>query len=159
VDSIEFKALVNAFGKFTRDRQFCAIGSVKSNIGHPEAASTMAQLAKVVLQFQDERIFPSIKSEPINPNINFEESQFYLQRQISDWKRPVININGIEQEFPRRATISSFGAGGSNAHIILEEYRKKDKGSKQKMKNFSRHTFLSYRPKMRNASKYRQVGF
>jgi amino acid adenylation domain-containing protein len=136
VDSIEFKALVNAFGKFTRDRQFCAIGSVKSNIGHPEAASTMAQLAKVVLQFQDERIFPSIKSEPINPNINFEESQFYLQRQISDWKRPVININGIEQEFPRRATISSFGAGGSNAHIILEEYRKKDKGSKTKNEKF-----------------------
>jgi polyketide synthase PksN len=129
-DSIELRALLKAFGRFTTDTRFCAIGSVKSNIGHPEWASGMAQLAKVILQFQDARLFPSIKADPLNPDVTFDGTPFYLQRQMSDWKRPVIKKNGIEQEFPRRATISTFGAGGSNAHIILEEYRKKNEGSK-----------------------------
>jgi thioesterase domain-containing protein/3-oxoacyl-(acyl-carrier-protein) synthase/acyl carrier protein/ubiquinone/menaquinone biosynthesis C-methylase UbiE len=121
-DPIELAGLVKAFGNFTEDTQFCAIGSVKSNIGHPESASGMAQLSKVILQFQDRQLFPSIKADFLNPNISFDKTPFYLQNRLSEWKRPVVKNKGNEREFPRRATISSFGAGGSNAHMILEEY-------------------------------------
>lgn len=121
-DSIEITALNKAFQKFTTDQRFCAIGSVKSNIGHPEAASGIAQLTKVVLQLHHKQLVPSIKAETLNPDINFEDTPYYLQRELQEWKRPVIRINGEEREFPRRATISSLGAGGSDAHLIVEEY-------------------------------------
>ncbi|WGV58343.1 SDR family NAD(P)-dependent oxidoreductase [Brevibacillus brevis] len=121
-DPIELKALTNAFSKQTDDVQFCAIGSVKSNIGHAEAASGISQLTKVILQLQHQELVPSIKAEPLNPHIHFAETPFYLQKARQKWERPVLRINGEEREVPRRATISSFGAGGSNAHLILEEY-------------------------------------
>ncbi|BBB93455.1 MAG TPA: beta-ketoacyl synthase N-terminal-like domain-containing protein [Methylomusa anaerophila] len=121
-DPIEITGLNKAFQKFTRDQQFCAIGSVKSNIGHAEAASGISQLTKVILQLQHQQLVPSIKAEPLNPGINFNNSPFYLQRELQEWKRPVVRNNGDEREFPRRATVSSFGAGGSNAHLIIEEY-------------------------------------
>lgn len=121
-DPIEVKALTNAFRKFTKDRQFCAIGSVKSNIGHTEAASGISQLAKVILQLQHRQLVPSINAQPLNPNIDLVDTPFYLQSELKPWLRPVLKLNGVEQEFPRRATINSFGAGGSNAHIIIEEY-------------------------------------
>ncbi|ASJ54821.1 polyketide synthase [Brevibacillus formosus] len=121
-DPIELKALTNAFSKQTDDVQFCAIGSVKSNIGHAEAASGISQLTKVILQLQHRELVPSIKAEPLNPHVNFAETPFYLQKARQKWDRPVVRINGEEREVPRRATISSFGAGGSNAHLILEEY-------------------------------------
>ncbi|NTU29407.1 SDR family NAD(P)-dependent oxidoreductase [Brevibacillus sp. HB1.1] len=121
-DPIELKALTNAFSKQTDDVQFCAIGSVKSNIGHAEAASGISQLTKVILQLQHQELVPSIKAEPLNPHVNFAETPFYLQKDRQKWERPLVSINGEEREVPRRATISSFGAGGSNAHLILEEY-------------------------------------
>jgi 3-oxoacyl-(acyl-carrier-protein) synthase/acyl carrier protein len=121
-DPVEITALHKAFKKFTADQQFCAIGSVKSNIGHAEAASGISQLTKVILQMQHRQLVPTIKAEPLNPNISFDNTPFYLQRELQEWKRPVVRIDGDEQEFPRRATVSSFGAGGSNAHLIIEEY-------------------------------------
>jgi len=121
-DPVEITALDKAFRKFTTDRQFCAIGSVKSNIGHAEAASGISQVTKVVLQLQHRQLVPTIKAEPLNPNISFDTTPFYLQKDLQAWKRPVVKIDGYEQEFPRRATVSSFGAGGSNAHLIIEEY-------------------------------------
>jgi acyl transferase domain-containing protein/thioesterase domain-containing protein/aryl carrier-like protein len=121
-DSIEIAALNKAFSKLTDDRQFCAIGSVKSNIGHAEAASGISQLTKVVLQLQSQELVPSIKAEPLNPDINLANTPFYLQREVREWKRPVVELGGEKREYPRRATISSFGAGGSNAHLIVEEY-------------------------------------
>ncbi len=121
-DPIEVTALNKAFQKFTTDQQFCAIGSVKSNIGHAEAASGISQLTKVVLQLQNKKLVPSIKADPLNPNINFENTPFYLQRELQEWKRPVVKIDGEEREYPRRATVSSFGGGGSNVHLIVEEY-------------------------------------
>ncbi|MEA5576032.1 SDR family NAD(P)-dependent oxidoreductase [Anabaena sp. UHCC 0451] len=121
-DPIELNALNQAFQKFTQDQGFCAIGSVKSNIGHAEAASGISQLTKVILQLQHQQLVPSINAEPLNPNLSFDNSPFYLQQKLQPWQRPVLNIDGQEREFPRRATVSSFGAGGSNAHLIVEEY-------------------------------------
>nr|QEO74721.1 short-chain dehydrogenase/reductase SDR [uncultured bacterium] len=121
-DTIEVSALTAGFRKFTADRQFCAIGSVKSNIGHAEAASGMSQLIKVILQMRQRQLVPTIKAEPLNPNIDFAQTPFRLQRQLEEWKQPVLARDGATRTYPRRATVSSFGAGGSNAHLILEEF-------------------------------------
>ena len=121
-DSIELNALNKAFQKFTEAQSFCAIGSVKSNIGHAEAASGISQLTKVILQLQHQQLVPSINAESLNPNLSFDGSPFYLQQKLQPWQRPKLNIDGQERKFPRRATVSSFGAGGANAHLIIEEY-------------------------------------
>jgi len=122
-DAIELNALTAGFGKYTAERQFCAIGSVKSNIGHAEAASGMSQLIKVLLQLQHRQLAPTIKAQPLNPNISFEQTPFHLQRRLEPWHRPTVALDdGERREYPLRATVSSFGAGGSNAHLIVEEY-------------------------------------
>ncbi|MDP4182128.1 MAG: SDR family NAD(P)-dependent oxidoreductase, partial [Bacillota bacterium] len=121
-DPIEITGLVKAFGNYTREKQFCPIGSVKSNIGHLESAAGIAALTKVLLQMKHNQLAPSINSEKTNPNIKFENTPFYVQHCLEEWKQPVVNIDGKVSVYPRRAGLSSFGAGGSNAHIILEEY-------------------------------------
>ncbi|MDO9105380.1 MAG: amino acid adenylation domain-containing protein [Methylovulum sp.] len=126
-DALELSALNKAFGQADGDGQYCAIGSVKSNIGHAEAASGMSQLTKVILQLQHQQLAPSIKAEPLNPNINFGQGPFYLQRELQPWRRPVVKstrADGLVQEleYPRRALVNSFGAGGSNATLIIEEF-------------------------------------
>ncbi|MGK3962581.1 SDR family NAD(P)-dependent oxidoreductase [Sorangium sp. So ce118] len=122
-DPIEIAGLSKAFQPFTQDRQFCAIGSVKSNIGHCESAAGIAGVTKVLLQMKHGQLAPSLHSETLNPNIDFAETPFYVQRGLSEWKRPVLSIDGVALESPRLAGISSFGAGGSNAHVVIEEYR------------------------------------
>ena len=117
-DPIEIAGLTRAFEEFTDERQFCSIGSAKSNIGHLEAAAGVAAVAKVLLQLKHRQLAPSLHSATINPNIRFEQTPFLLQRDLATWKRPV--FDGVEQ--PLRAAISSFGAGGSNANLIMEEY-------------------------------------
>src|SRR3546814_11325655 len=83
----------------------------------------MSQLIKVILQLQHRQLAPTIKAQPLNPNIAFEQTPFYLQRQLGEWRRPVLALDGGEpREYPLRATVSSFGAGGSNAHLIVEDY-------------------------------------
>ena len=113
-DAIELNALATAFRRSTPDTQFCAIGSVKSNIGHAEAASGITQLIKTILQLRHARFVPHLKAQPLNPNLVFEPTPFRLQRTLEDWPQP--------DGHPRRAAVSSFGAGGSNAHLIVEEY-------------------------------------
>ncbi|MEM7396688.1 MAG: beta-ketoacyl synthase N-terminal-like domain-containing protein, partial [Verrucomicrobiota bacterium] len=117
-DAIEFRALSDAFRASTPDRNFCPIGSVKSNIGHAEAASGISQLTKVVLQMQHRRLVPTIQAEPRNPELNFDDSPFFLEETGGPWERPVVD----DKEAPRRAAISSFGAGGTNAHLLVEEW-------------------------------------
>lgn len=117
-DPIEIAGLSKAFKKHTQDKQFCAIGSAKSNIGHCESAAGIAGLAKVLLQMKHGQLVPSLHSEVLNPNIDFINSPFVVQQELTEWKRPV--INGVE--IPRRAGVSSFGAGGANGHIVIEEY-------------------------------------
>ncbi|MDP4181445.1 MAG: beta-ketoacyl synthase N-terminal-like domain-containing protein [Bacillota bacterium] len=122
-DPIEISGLTKAFNEYTSDRNFCSIGSIKSNIGHLESASGIASITKVLLQMKHKQLVPSIHSDVKNPNIDFNDSPFYVQNRLEDWKQPVIMENGRRMVYPRRAGISSFGAGGANAHIILEEYQ------------------------------------
>ncbi|WP_316173212.1 polyketide synthase, partial [Bradyrhizobium sp. SZCCHNRI2049] len=121
-DPIEIAGLTQAFRRDTQDTQFCAIGSAKSNIGHLEAAAGIAGLTKVILQLRHKQLVPSLHAEELNPNIDFGKTPFVVQRALAEWKRPIIEENGTRRELPRIAGISSFGAGGSNAHIVVEEY-------------------------------------
>ena len=121
-DPIEIRGLTNAFRKYTEDIAFCAIGSVKSNIGHLESAAGFAGIAKVVLQMQYQELVPSIHADQLNPNIRFDNTPFYVQRELAAWQPPVIQADGRQTRYPRRAAVSAFGVGGSNAHVILEEY-------------------------------------
>ncbi|MFC1886869.1 beta-ketoacyl synthase N-terminal-like domain-containing protein, partial [Thermodesulfobacteriota bacterium] len=121
-DPIEIAGLTRAYREYTTDKQYCSIGSVKSNIGHLEAAAGIVGLTKVLLQMQYQQLVPTIHSKKLNPNINFKDSPFYVQRELMEWNQPVIQENGTEKRYPRRATISSFGAGGANAHVVVEEY-------------------------------------
>lgn len=123
-DPIEMTGLCKAFDAYTEEKQFCAIGSVKSNIGHLEATAGIAGLTKILLQFKHGVVVPSIHSVVLNPNISFEDTPFYVPQNLVPWKRPLItNKEGKLEEIPRRAMLSSFGAGGSNAHLIVEEFR------------------------------------
>uniref|UniRef100_UPI00272B21A7 type I polyketide synthase n=1 Tax=Vallitalea guaymasensis TaxID=1185412 RepID=UPI00272B21A7 len=121
-DPIEITGLNQAFGGYTKDTHFCSIGSVKSNIGHLEAAAGVAGVTKIVQQMNNKQIAPSLHSQELNPNINFTKTPFVVQQKLGYWKRPTINIDNEEREYPRIAGLSSFGAGGANAHIIIEEY-------------------------------------
>jgi polyketide synthase PksN len=121
-DPIEVRALTKAFRKYTDKKQFCAIGSVKSNVGHLEGAAGVVAVTKVLLQMKHRKLVPSLHSGELNPIINFENSPFTVQRELSDWKRPLLKKEGVEYEYPRMAGISAFGAGGSNAHILIQEF-------------------------------------
>src|SRR5262249_31158375 len=108
---------VQGFG--TTAQGYCAIGSLKTNIGHLEAAAGIAGLTKVVLQMQHGELVPSLHAQRLNPNIDFAATPFVLQRERAAWARPP---RGDGSEGTRIAGISSFGAGGSNAHVVVEEY-------------------------------------
>ena len=121
-DPIEIQGLVRAFNTFTKDKQFCSIGSVKSNIGHAESAAGISGLTKVILQLYYKTLVPSLHAEPVNPYLQMASTPFYIQQRKEEWKQPVVVENQKERVLPRRAAVSSFGATGSNAHVILEEY-------------------------------------
>jgi acyl transferase domain-containing protein len=111
-DPIEIAALTKAFNYTTDRKQFCAIGSVKTNIGHVDAAAGVAGLIKVALMLHHRQIPPSLHFKRPNPDIDFDNSPFFVATKILDW-----DDNGQK----RRAGISSFGIGGTNVHAILEE--------------------------------------
>lgn len=121
-DPVEIQGLNRAFRNWTKNKQFCAIGSSKSNIGHLEAAAGIAGLAKVLLQFKYRELFPSLHVEKLNPYIPFKDTPFYVVDSLRQWKQPEITINRETAVYPRRAGLSSFGASGSNAFLIIEEY-------------------------------------
>ncbi|MGJ7907989.1 SDR family NAD(P)-dependent oxidoreductase [Actinopolyspora sp. H202] len=121
-DAIEFASLRKVFDKHTQDKQFCALGAVKSTLGNLEAASGIAQLSKVVLQIGHRQLVPFLERGSLNPGVEVEDTAFFLPQRAQQWQRPVANLDGQEKEYPRRATISAFGAGGSNAHLVVEEY-------------------------------------
>ncbi len=111
-DPVEIAGLTQAFRLGTERNQFCAIGSVKSNIGHLDAAAGIAGLIKTSLALQNAKIPASLHYTQPNPKINFAETPFYVNARLADWP---------SGETPRRAGVSAFGSGGTNAHVILEE--------------------------------------
>jgi phthiocerol/phenolphthiocerol synthesis type-I polyketide synthase E len=119
-DPIEVKALTRAFAERTDRKQFCGIGSAKSNIGHAGAAAGVAALIKAALALRRELIPPSLLFDQPNPQIDFANSPFYVVTEPTPWKS-----NGV----PRRAGVSAFGIGGTNAHVILEEAPARAPGS------------------------------
>ncbi|MFD2408148.1 SDR family NAD(P)-dependent oxidoreductase [Azorhizophilus paspali] len=123
-DPIEIASLVRAFNSGTEmpAKQYCAIGSIKSNIGHCESAAGIAGVTKVLLQLKHRQLAPSLHAGELNPEIDFASSPFAVQQSLAEWRRPKVVINGGSQEFKRIATVSSFGAGGANAHVVIEEY-------------------------------------
>ncbi|MFI9273249.1 type I polyketide synthase [Kitasatospora sp. NPDC052896] len=111
-DPIEVAALTTAFRTTTTRHQYCALGSVKTNIGHLGAAAGMAGLLKAVLALEHQAIPPNLHFENPNPLIDFTTSPFYVPTTLTPWPHT---------GSPRRAAVSAFGVGGTNAHVILEE--------------------------------------
>ncbi len=112
-DPVEVAALTQVFRARTEKRGYCALGSIKSNLGHLESAAGAAGLIKTVLALRHRQIPPSLHFDSPNPEIDFASSPFYLNTELAEWKS--------DGTSPRRAGVSSFGIGGTNAHVILEE--------------------------------------
>jgi len=110
-DPIEVKALIKTFN--TEKREFCRIGSVKSNVGHLMCAAGVAGFIKTVLALRHQLIPPSLNFQTPNIQIDFENSPFLVNTKLHQWK---------EDGYPLRAGVSSFGIGGTNAHVVLERY-------------------------------------
>jgi polyketide synthase PksN len=118
-DPIEIAGLSNAFKSYAVENQTCAIGSIKSNIGHLEAAAGVVSVSKALLQMKHRRLAPSLHSSELNEFIDFQNSPFYVVQRVEEWKAK--EVGGVR--LPLRAGVSSFGAGGANAHVILEDYQ------------------------------------
>ena len=112
-DPIEVSALTQVFRRSTPEVGFCGIGSVKSNIGHLDVAAGIAGLIKTIYALKNRKLPPTINYKEPNPELRLSESPFYIVDKLTEWEP----INGR-----RIAGVSSFGMGGTNAHIILEEY-------------------------------------
>ena len=112
-DPIEIQALTQAFRAGTERKGFCAIGSVKSNVGHLDAAAGVVGLLKTVLALKHKQIPPSLHFERPNPEIDFADTPFYVNATLAEWR---------SADTPRRAGVSSFGIGGTNVHLIMEEF-------------------------------------
>jgi polyketide synthase PksN len=117
-DPVEISGLNNAFARHGAGHRSCPIGSVKTNIGHLEAAAGVVGVCKALLQMQHRQLVPSLHSVQLNEHIDFASSPFYVQQRLEEWKEK--EIDGVR--FPLRAGVSSFGAGGANAHVVLEQY-------------------------------------
>jgi len=111
-DPIELSALTDVYREHTKERGFCAIGSVKSNFGHLSCAAGVAGLIKTALVLEHGAIPPTVHYRQPNPAIDFLSSPFFVTQHLYPWKR---------KGHPRRAGVSSFGVGGTNAHLIIEE--------------------------------------
>lgn len=111
-DPIEVQALTEAFAEATDQKNFCALGAVKANIGHLDAAAGTAGLIKTALMLRNKKLVPTINYKETNPNIDLKNSPFYVNTQFRDWN-PDCKV--------RRAGVSSFGIGGTNVHVVLEE--------------------------------------
>ena len=110
-DPIEIAALTKAFRTFTQRSEYCAIGSVKTNVGHLDAAAAVAGMIKTVLALKHRQLPPSLHFNEANPEIDFPSTPFFVNTQLREWT----------SDGPRRAGVMSTGMGGTNAHIVLEE--------------------------------------
>ncbi len=119
-DVIEFEALRQVFG--TGASKYCALGTVKSNMGHLDTAAGITGFIKTVLCLKNKQLVPSLHFTSPNPELNYETSPFYVNTELKNWKSPY--------KGPCRAGVSSFGIGGTNAHVVLEEYIKEEEANK-----------------------------
>ena len=111
-DPIEIKALTKAFQSKTEKKAFCGIGSIKSNLGHLDAAAGIAGLIKTILSLEHRMIPATLHYHSPNPEIDFADSPFYVHDKLIEW---------AGDKTARRAGVSSFGIGGTNAHVVIEE--------------------------------------
>ena len=122
-DAAEFGGLQRAFEKHSSSRkQWCALGSVKSQIGHTKAAAGSASLFKVVMALHHKVLPPTIKVSEPNPALKIEDSPFYLNTETRPWIH--------DPKTMRKGSVSSFGFGGSNFHVALEEYQSGEVGGR-----------------------------
>lgn len=125
-DPIEIKGLTKAFKKFTSKKQFCAIGSLKTNMGHLVAASGAAAVIKVALSLYHRKLPPSINFQEPNPYINFPDSPVYINDRLKDWS----------SENLRYAATSSFGFSGTNCHMLLERFESANRFSSRTQEQY-----------------------
>ena len=126
-DPIEIKALTQAYHDDIRKIGYCAVGSVKTNVGHLQMASGIVGLIKTTLCLYHQKIAPTLHFKNPNPQIDFERSPFYINTQLQDWKN---------DNYPRRAGVNSLGIGGTNAHLILEEFTVEKESNKQQLPGY-----------------------
>lgn len=117
-DPIEVKALTETFRKWTNKKNYCALGSVKTNIGHLSTAAGVASVIKVILSMKHKEIPPVNHFQVPNEHINFEDSPFYVNRELIPWEKQ----NGKNLV----AAVSSFGFSGTNCHLVISDYEKQD---------------------------------
>ena len=113
-DPIELEALATVFQEKTSKKNFCALASVKSNIGHTASAAGVASVHKVLLSLRHRTLVPTLNVRKENSNFDFANSPFYISREMKAWEVPAGSL--------RRAGVSSFGFSGTNAHLVIEEY-------------------------------------
>lgn len=113
-DAIEYQALTETFRQFTKKRGYCALGSLKTNIGHAFFGSGITGLIKILLSLKNGQIPPTLNFESPDSKMDIDKSPFYVNTALKEWQRE----NGL----PRCAAINSFGATGTNAHLVVEEY-------------------------------------
>lgn len=114
-DPIEVKALASVFEKYTSEKQFCIIGSVKSNVGHTTTAAGVTSIIKVLLAMKHKKIPATLHFQEPNTHLSLKETPFYVNHKTVDWRVPKDN--------PRLAAVSAFGFSGTNAHIVLQEFK------------------------------------
>ncbi|NEQ72612.1 MAG: SDR family NAD(P)-dependent oxidoreductase [Okeania sp. SIO2C9] len=127
-----YRQLYHQYGVEKTEKPYCGIGAVKSNIGHLEGAAGIAGLIKVLLAMKYKKLPKIVNFKELNPRINIKDSPFYFIEETQEWKR-LKNESG--EVIPRRAGLSSFGIGGVNAHIVLEEPQKEIKTQNLKVKS------------------------
>ncbi len=120
-DPIEFEGLTRAFKKKTDKTNYCGLGSVKTNIGHTVYAAGVAGVQKVILAIKNKKIPPTLNYKNKNNLIDIKNSPFYIANKLSKWE--------TTNSEPRRAAVSSFGFSGTNAHVVIEEYKDNHKDS------------------------------
>ncbi|TMC19494.1 MAG: zinc-binding dehydrogenase [Chloroflexi bacterium] len=143
-DPIEYDALTRAFRKYTEKQEYCALGSIKTNLGHTAGAAGVAGVIKILLSLQHKQIPPSLHFQSGNAHIQFKESPFYVNTRLQDWKpgvqdtepplggqaqgtapskpqTPTLECPAEGDKARRCAAISSFGFSGTNAHMVIEE--------------------------------------
>ena len=118
-DPIELEALSTVYKERTDQKNYCTIGSVKSNVGHTSAAAGVASVHKVLLCLKYKKLVPTLNFKEHNEHFNFKDSPFYVNTELKTWE----TAPGV----PRRAAVSSFGFSGTNAHVVIEEYIPKER--------------------------------